>query len=263
MSSYSHTRKRRLSSSPPSHMASIIRNVKSYNAKDAKYPTYQSIQRINELIDILIRYIHEDPDDFLMKSYDVTMYLKELFMTSDFERSYATGHDEKSGRPTQCSAVTGNRYAEPFQNNLYLVFLVNIAIRIRDTDDVATLRDIASILMSLEDGALTGVMYIPNVDSVSYRDCRSMYIDALKKSSMGFYYRTVMDVYDRYFTESDVDLHQIHSTFACHTIHDKTRPPLHIPCILPSIPISNTHLRHVAMNKARLQHPPVSFKSSK
>jgi len=68
-------------------------------------------------------------------------------MTSDFERSFTSGQD------TRCENINAHenrmRYAEPFQNNLYLVFLVNMAIRIRDTDDVATLRDIASLLMSL------------------------------------------------------------------------------------------------------------------
>ena len=180
-----------------------------------------------------------------MKSYEVTTHLRELFMTSDFERSFTSGQD------TRCENINAHenrmRYAEPFQNNLYLVFLVNMAIRIRDTDDVATLRDIASLLMSLEDGALTGVLYIPNVEGVSYRDCK--YIDAFKKTSVGFYYRTVMDVYAKYFTDEERDLHKIHHTFACHTIHSKIGQPHHIPCILPSIPISNTHLSHVAMNK--------------
>ena len=236
-------------------VAEIRNNLARYSESEKHTPTRSTIKKIETLLTTLIEYVKTNPRDFMEWSSTIVEDMKKVFMSSDLERTYAS-----HGKCEVVSMYHNRlRYKEPTQNHLYLVFLVNVAIRIRDTRDPALLHAIAQMLMLLEENALTGILYIPNVDAVKDTlDCGGKYISALRKSPYVFYYNTVMDVYNQHLSPTVQARHRIHDTYACTTVV-KDGKFIH-GCILPSIPISNTLLVSVA--KTNATNSP-SFKHSK
>jgi hypothetical protein len=238
-------------------MDAIKRNLATYVPYDMKFPRYEIIPSINELIEILIRFISEDENNYTSNVINIAGRLKNVFMMHQFERTNAIANYEDGiyKKPERCENINAyenrQRYNELFTNNLYLVFLVNIAIKIRDTYDIKTLRIICILLTNLEEQTMSGVLYIPNIDLLSDLSYRNCHINTIKKSSMDFYYRNVMSIYNENMSKYEQSHHNIH-TFACHTIHFNNRSYLHIPCVLPSIPICNTLLILVARNREKI-----------